>query len=135
MKLKKEHQLYIATGGIAVVLGAIGISFYKIYKKIANPSAATRVDKENKQLKNLPVNVGKEGYVNVRSYPKIDNKNYVALDFTDNLLQEVSTNPIGYILERLKGEDGYYWFKIKLETPVNGKSEGYVREDVVIIEK
>jgi hypothetical protein len=34
----------------------------------------------------------------------------------------------------MKGEDGYYWYKISLSKMVEGKSEGYVREDAVTVE-
>lgn len=130
-----KTKKYLMIGGIAtVVLSGAGFGVYKlIKKKTYNTSSSKQKQKEEKKLITKTVSYGSEGYVNVRSSPKVDNENWGRFDFSHNLIKQVKSNPVGSILSRVKGEDGYYWYKISLSEPVNGKDEGYVREDAVVI--
>ena len=129
-QVTKQRLIY---GGIGlVVLSAIGYGVYKyIDKKSFKTKSTKQKEKELKKLFGVPVNFSTEGYVNVRSSPKVDNKGF--MDYKTNLIAKVSSNPIGTVLDRVKGKDGYFWYKIELRKPVRGITEGYVREDVVDI--
>jgi hypothetical protein len=132
MKQITKKQLKI--GGITLGTIVVGIGLIILIKKLAKPSNKQRINRENKKLKDTNVNVGSEGYVNVRSSPTIDTKNWLRLDNTTNLLKKVTASPVGKIEKRIKGKDGYYWYQLELATPINGKATGYVREDAVEIE-
>lgn len=135
--MEAKTKNYLMIGGIAtVVLSGASYGAYMYFKKKGyNTSSSKQKKKEEEKLVTKTVSYGAEGYVNVRSSPKIDNENWGKFDFSHNLIKKVSSNPVGSILERVKGEDGYYWYKISLTQPANGKSEGYVREDAVIIDE
>ena len=134
--MEAKTKKYLMIGGIAaVVLSALGFGAYKVIKKKShNTSSNKQKTKEEQKLIGKLVSYGSEGYINVRSTPKVDNENWGALDFSHNLIKQVKSNPVGSIVERVKGEDGYYWYKISLSKTVEGKSEGYVREDAVTVE-
>ncbi|MBQ21675.1 MAG: hypothetical protein CMD31_13050 [Flavobacteriales bacterium] len=132
-----KTKKYLLIGTIAtVVLSGAGYGAYRYFKKKGyTTSSSKQKEKEEEKLLTKTVSYGAEGYANVRSSPKVDNENWGRFDFSHNLIKKVNTNPVGSILERVKGEDGYYWYKISLTVPVNGKNEGYVREDAVIIDE
>ena len=125
---------YFKYAGIGLGIIVIGVVVYKVTHKLGQTDKKDRIEKEDKKLKGLQVHYGSEGYVNVRSSPKVDNINYVTFDYTHNLLKQVKTNPVGTISERIKGEDGYFWYKIVLTQAINGQEIGYVREDAVNIQ-
>jgi len=127
-----ETKKYIIKGSVAVtVLALVGFGLYKLMK---NRKTGNSTQREEKKLTGMKIHYGSEGYVNVRSSPRVDNENYGAFDFSHNLIGQVDTNPVGTIMERTKGEDGYFWYKVKLTRPLNGKTEGYVREDAVVVQ-
>jgi len=132
MKQITKKQLKI--GGIALGTIVVGVGLVVLIKKMVKPSNKQRISKEDRKLKNTNVNIGSEGYVNVRSSPTIDTKNWLRFDNTTNLLKKVTASPVGKIEKRIKGKDGYYWYQLELVAPINGKATGYVREDAVEIE-
>ena len=72
-----------------------------------------------------------EGFVNVRTTPKVDN--FSVFDWDDNLLGKISVNPVGTVVTKVTGDDGYRWYRINLRLPIDGKKEGYVREDAITL--
>ena len=67
------------------------------------------------------------GYVNVRSFPGVNN------GWINNLLTDVQyPNKIGTVLSETRGEDGKTWIEVKLEPGTSyWSSTGWVRSDVV----
>lgn len=133
--MKNIPTKYLKIGGIAFGTIALGVGVIVVIKKITKPTNKQRITKEDKKLKNTSVILGADGYVNVRSSPMVDNENWLRADFTNNLLKKVTSSPVGTILKRVKGKDAYYWYELQLETPIDGKPTGYVREDVVELKK
>jgi len=131
-----KTKKYLIIGGVAAVVVALaGFGVHKFIKNRKNrTTSGKQKEREEQKLIGKKVHYGSEGYVNVRSSAKVDNENWTSMDFSHNLLTQAESNPVGTILERLKGEDGYYWYKIKLTKPVGGKTEGYVREDAVVVQ-
>ncbi len=133
--MKAIPKKYLIIGSGVALAGLASWGIYKIIQKANNPSAEKRTKKIEKELMSTEVNVGSEGYVNVRSSPKVDNENWRKLDFKTNLLKKETSSPVGTIEKRVKGEDGYFWYKLQLTKAIGGKSIGYVREDAVEISK
>ena len=133
MKAIPEKYLIIGGGVALASLASFGI--YKLIQQKNNPSTERRVKKIEKELAAAVVNVGSNGYANVRTSPKVDNEDWKRLDFTTKKKKKVTVNPVGTIEKRVKGGDGYFWYKLQLERVVEGKSIGYVREDAVEISK
>ena len=131
-----KTKKYLIIGGVAAVVVALaGFGVHKFIKNRKNrTTSGKQKEREEQKLIGKKVHYGSEGYVNVRSSAKVDNENWTSMDYSHNLLTQAESNPVGTILERLKGEDGYYWYKIKLTKPVGGKTEGYVREDAVVVQ-
>jgi len=96
--------------------------------------------------------VGTEGHANVRSAPHLPELSNVqqgslgALDWSlslfgyqtatatfSNKLGQVNSGEIGEIVSESEGERGFWWYKVKLRSPLKGKKYGYVREDVVSV--
>lgn len=75
------------------------------------------------------------GYTNVRSTPNVDDGalgTWFGVRLTDgNFLGKVSSNPVGKVISSLTGNDGFFWYKLTLAKPINGKTTGYVRQDAV----
>ena len=118
----------IIIGGSAI---ALFLSVYYIRKSIKN----RRLNRPcvGKKCTNLMIGKTlntKYDKINVRETPVVDD----GLIF-DNLLGVVRQNPIGVVLESVIGEDGYNWYRVKLTQPLDGRSEGYVREDVITVVK
>ena len=134
--MQERIKKYLIVGGVAtVVVTLAGIASHKFIESRKYRSKSDRQkEKEAGRLIGKNVHYGSEGYVNVRTAPKVDNQNPPALDFSDNILAQVQSNPVGTILERIKGEDGYFWYRIGLTRPLGGKTGGYVREDAVKIQ-
>ncbi|MBL4574819.1 MAG: hypothetical protein JKY51_01805 [Opitutaceae bacterium] len=133
--MKAIPKKYLMIGGGVVLAGLASFGIYKLIQHKKNPSAEKRAKKIEKELVAASVNVGSDGYVNVRSSPKVDNESWTRLDFTTNLLKKETSSPVGTIEKRVKGADGYFWYKLQLEKAIGGKSTGYVREDAVEISK
>ena len=131
-----KTKKYLIIGGVATVVVALaGFGVHKFIKNRKNrTTSGKQKEREEQKLIGKKVHYGSEGYVNVRGSTKVDNENWTTMDFSHNLLTQAESNPVGTILERLKGEDGYYWYKIKLTKPVGSKTEGYVREDAVVVQ-
>ena len=131
-----KTKKYLIIGGVAtVVLALAGFGVHKFIKNRKNrTTSGKQKEREEQKLIGKKVHYGSEGYVNVRSSAKVDNENWTTMAFSHNLLTQAESNPVGTILERLKGEDGYYWYRIKLTKTVGGKAEGYVREDAVVVQ-
>ena len=131
-----KTKKYLIIGGVATVVVALaGFGVHKFIKNRKNrTTSGKQKEREEQKLIGKKVHYGSEGYVNIRSSAKVDNENWTSMDFSHNLLTQAESNPVGTILERLKGEDGYYWYKIKLTKPVGGKTESYVREDAVVVQ-
>jgi len=131
-----KTKKYLIIGGVAAVVVALaGFGVHKFIKNRKNrTTSGKQKEREEQKLIGKKVHYGSEGYVNVRSSAKVDNENWTSMDYSHNLLTQAESNPVGTILERLKGEDGYYWYRIKLTKPVGGKTEGYVREDAVVVQ-
>lgn len=128
MKLhpKTKNQLIIGGISLVVVIGG-GIAISKLIKaKKHKTSDSKDKEKVNDKLTGLTVNYGEEGYVNVRSAPKIDNTGW--FDSTHNIIKKAKSNPVGTVIERVSGEDGFSWYKIKL---TGLEKIGYVREDAI----
>lgn len=133
--MDKKTKKYIVIGGLAVLgIAIVGFTAEHVIKKIKYKGGGADEEKVEKKMKGKAVSFLSEGYVTVRSSPKIDDENWLRLDVTTNMITKAKSNPVGTILKRVKGEDGYYWFKINLSKPVDGKAEGYVREDAVEVE-
>ena len=131
MKIHPKTKKQLIIGGVSLVVviaGAFGISKF-IKSKKHKTSDSKKKQSENEKLIGLKVYYGDEGYINVRSAPKIDNKGW--FDNTDNIIKKSKSNPVGTIIERVKGEDGFSWYKIKL---AGSSKTGFVREDVVEFE-
>lgn len=100
--------------------------------------------------------VGEQGYANVRSSPELKQISMSALmsDWgfykdslflskeelqkkyaSNNLIGKVTSGKIGDVVSDSTGGRGYVWFRVKLATPIKGKTSGYIREDVVDIKK
>jgi len=75
-----------------------------------------------------------KSYVNVRDSAEVNNKD-LPFDWVDNLIGEVTTNPIGRVINQVTGSDNLNWYKIELTQPLDGETIGYVREDVVSTNK
>ncbi len=133
--MKAIPKKYLIIGGGVLLTGLASFGIYKLIKYKNNPSAEKRTKQIEKELIETAVNVGSEGYVNVRSSPKVDNEDWKRLDFKTNLLKKETSSPVGIIEKRVKGEAGYFWYKLQLEKAIGGKSIGYVREDAVEISK
>lgn len=130
-----KTKKYLVIGGVAtvvVVLAGFGVNKF-IRKRKNRTTSVKQKERAERKLIGKKVHYGSEGFVNVRSSSKVDNENWITMDFSHNILTQAESNPVGTILERLKGEDGYYWYKINLTKPVAGKTEGYVREDAVVV--
>ncbi len=126
MKPELKQQLLIGTLTLAIVSAGV----YGVYRWIRSEKHRTRSpkdkEKSDERLVGQQVHFGEEGYVNVRKEPKIDNTGI--LDRTHNILKKVRTNPVGTIMKRVSGEDGYSWYHIQL---ADSEKTGYVREDAV----
>ena len=74
-------------------------------------------------------------YTNVRSSANVDDGalgSWFGVRLTDgNFIGKVTKNPLGVITQAVVGDDEYNWYKIKLNTPLEGKTSGYVREDAI----
>ena len=135
MKLTATHIKYLKIGGGVLIAGVLSFGIYKLIIRDTKPDPKKKEEKEEKKLQRKVVHLAGANYVNVRSSPQVDNTRYWKGDFKTNLLAEVDTNPVGEILARVKGSGEYYWYKLKLNTPIKGKTIGYVREDVVVVQK
>jgi hypothetical protein len=132
MKLHPKTKTQLIIGGISLVVligGAIGISKY-IKSKKHKTSDSKKKKFEDEKLEGILVNYGNEGYVNIRRSPKIDNTGW--FDSTHNIIKKAKKNPVGTVLERVNGEDGFSWYKIKI---TGSDKTGFVREDAVNVEE
>lgn len=126
---KTKQQLIIGGISLVAVIGAaFGISKWVKAKK-HKTSDTNDKEKVNDKLVGLTVNYGEQGYVNVRTAPKIDNTGW--FDTAHNIIRKATSNPVGTVMERVSGNDGFSWYKIKL---TDSQKTGYVREDAIELE-
>lgn len=132
--MKKVVKYSIITASSLVVIGVVShflrkkIRRNKLNKPCKGKSCASDI---NGQL----LYIAKD-YVNVRDSAMVDDKFQGSLfDFTDNLIGEVTTNPIGKVISQVTGSDNYTWYKVQLSQPLDGEEIGYVREDVIKLKK
>jgi hypothetical protein len=130
-----KNKGYIIIGGISIlaIAGSIGYVMYRKKQKSTSVKEGKETGTGGYTIIGKTVVAGKEGYVNVRTSPEVDNESVWSWDFENNLLGKVTDNPIGTILKSLKGNDGYIWYEVQLNKTIDGKSSGYVREDAVVI--
>jgi len=92
-------------------------------------------DKQTKGDSGRVVKIHKtEGFTNIRKTPEVDDGavgSWFGIRLGGNVLGKVEKNPVGTITSAKKGKDGYIWYGIKLNSPIEGVSEGYVRQDAV----
>ena len=130
--MKKVVKISIIAG---VSLAIIGTVSYFVRKKIRK----NQLDKPCKgkscaeDINGQNLYIAKD-YVNVRDSAEVNNKE-LPFDWVDNLIGEVSTNPIGTVISQVTGADGLNWYKVKLAQPLEGEEVGYVREDVITTKK
>ena len=128
--MKTEHRQQIAIGSLTLLIVAAGL--YGMSRWVKSRRNRTRSPKDKKKtddrLIGREVHFGEAGYVNVRKQPVIDNVG--VFDRSHNILKKASKNPVGTVLKRVSGEDGYSWYQIRL---TGSEQSGYVREDVVTI--
>ncbi len=130
MKMHPKTKKQLLIGGISLIAtigGTFGIVKYLKAQKYKTTKSKTK-EAEDKKLVERKVYTGDEGYVNIRSAPNIDNKGF--FDNTDNIIRKASSNPVGTIIEKVNGKDGFSWYKIKL---TDSSHVGYVREDAIKI--
>jgi len=137
----EKKYIYITTA-VVVILGVGSILTYRQINKNKDSKEGKTEDDETDgsvvvkptdfQDKNI---IGKQvrthptlGYTNVRSTAKVDD-GYFGLG--SNKIGEVKINPIGVVTGTLAGEDKFTWYIIRLTTPIDGKTTGFVREDAV----
>lgn len=130
--MKKVVKVSIIAG---VSLAIIGTVSYFVRKKIRKnqldkpckgKSCAEDINGQNLYIAKKTVNVRDSAEVNNKEFP---------FDWVDNLIGEVSTNPIGKVIGQVTGADGLNWYKVKLTQPLEGETVGYVREDVITTKK
>lgn len=130
--MKKVVKVSIIAG---VSLAIIGTVSYFVRKKIRKnqldkpckgKSCAEDINGQNLYIAKKTVNVRDSAEVNNKELP---------FDWVDNLIGEVSTNPIGKVIGQVTGADGLNWYKVKLTQPLEGETVGYVREDVITTKK
>jgi len=127
--------------GIAIA-GALGLVIYAVNKN-SNNGTSTGGDETN-QDQSLPtdIKVGDKlypsgAYVNIRSNAVVDEEESKWYN-TDNFVAEKFTGFIGTVIQVLRGEDGFTWYKVKLAKPIDKYgwgtgdwTEGYVRRDAI----
>ena len=119
------------------ILGLLGVGFLVNSlingkgKNIADKLSGKDKDPEGDVVDKSIYKRGDESFVNVRTSPKVDNLSL--FDWDDNLIGKVEKNPVGNVVSSIIGDDGYRWYRVDLRVPLDGKSEGYVREDAVEI--
>ena len=52
-----------------------------------------------------------------------------------NLITSFKGDYLGKIKQEVMGADGYVWYLVTFPSPLKGKTQGYVREDVIEIIK
>jgi hypothetical protein len=143
--MKKSH-IIIASVGV-VLAGATILLLTK--KKDKNTGGSEKVkckgdDCEEKEVI-VPAQVAdligkkvntdsKFGFTHVRKSAVVDGDSYCVFDLcylTGNVVAKVEDNPVGTIIDGKVGSDSYLWFKVKLDSPVEGVETGWVREDAV----
>jgi hypothetical protein len=140
-----KKQIILLSSVIAIAIG--GFITYEVIKKRRNDGKGNNGTKKVKgeggnvkvssQTANLigkKVSISDLGYTNVRSTASIDDGyigSWFGLRVGGNVIGEVSTNPVGTILDTKSGDDGFIWYKIKLNKSIDGISDGWVREDAV----
>ena len=59
----------------------------------------------------------------------------VKTGWSDNLITSFKGDYLGKIKQEVMGADGYVWYLVTFPSPLKGKTQGYVREDVIEIIK
>lgn len=131
-----KKTIIISSSIATVLFGGYLLAMY-IKRKPTNKGDKKDKKNRNPQTSNLigrEVKISDLGYTNIRSSATIDD-GYIGAWFGarlgGNVIGEVDTNPVGNIIDSKNGDDGLIWYKIKLKKPIEGKSEGWVREDAV----
>ncbi len=126
-------SLTLIVGGVIAYL-TLNNSSKKGTRTVKGEDGKVTVDSQTAGLIGKTVNVSDLGYTNIRSTSKIDD-GYIGEWFGarigGNVIGEVDSNPIGTIKDTKSGDDGFIWYKVKLTKSIEGKSEGWVREDAV----
>lgn len=120
---------------ISSVVLVLGISAMLMFRKPKDKIKEDPNDAETKErLEGL---VGKNvypssqyGYTYVRETPEIDDW-IDATPWKANWFKKATEKPFATVLYTTEGSDGYTWYKVKLKTAEDGKTEGFVREDAV----
>lgn len=121
--MQNQSKVILALLGVTI----LGTTIFLVHKKVSGDSAKSNKNKNN-QLVGKQVFTTSEGYVNVRKSPEVKNSSWSSRE--SNLLKKAIKNPVGKILERVKGHDGHNWYSIRL----NGSNQnGFVREDAIKI--
>ena len=101
---------------IILILASVGITVFAITRK--GDELEGGVDAFNIGDTLLP----KGTNVNVRSSPEVNDTNYIYGNYV---------GIIGTIIDTTIDKNAFVWYKVKLNTPKNNITEGYVRIDVV----
>lgn len=141
--METKKVVIIAVSAIVLIGGTIAVMNIAKKRKEKNREGGdgkdAKIDTSDDQTKG---DIGKNvkthptlGYTNVRSSAAIDD-GWAGTWFgyrptSGNWIGEVRTNPVGTVKQALTGDDGFFWYKIKLNKALGGKTEGYVRQDAV----
>ena len=130
--MKKVVKISIIAGVSIAVIGTISYFLRKKIRKsqLNKPCKGKRCVED---INGQTLYIAKD-YVNVRDSAEVNNKEF-PFDWVDNLIGEVTTNPIGEVINQVTGADGLNWYKVKLAQPLEGETVGYVREDVITTKK
>tara|TARA_R110001592_G_scaffold29277_5_gene106327 strand:+ start:1516 stop:1917 length:402 start_codon:yes stop_codon:yes gene_type:complete len=133
--MKKKYIFWTVTGLVVVTGLSIGIPML-LSNKTGDGKKGDLDEGGKNTVKDKEIELV-DTYVNIRSSPEVDNKNYCnrwgyGYDCVDNIITKWTTKKIGKVLASVK-TDEYYWFKIAIAGDEN--NIGYVREDVVKIIK
>ena len=135
--MKKIVKVSIIAGSSFLVLGTLAYLVSKKIKKKQLDKPCRGKDCEE-DLAGLEVyTLG--SYANVRSTAEVDDKSgcfgSYCWDNETNLIGKVDSGLIGTIITAVTGEDKLNWYKVNLAKPLNWKSVGFVREDVITVKK
>tara|TARA_Y100000004_G_scaffold97198_1_gene108791 strand:- start:996 stop:1403 length:408 start_codon:yes stop_codon:yes gene_type:complete len=135
--MKKIVKVSIIAGSSLIVLGTLAYFVRKKIRKAKLDKPCRGKDCEEDLAGVQVYTLG--SYANVRSTAEVDNKSGCVYgycwDDETNLIGKVDSGLIGTIITAVTGEDKLNWYKVNLAKPLNGKTIGFVREDVITIKK
>lgn len=152
MKLNETHKIIIAATSIVIIGVGAAVITHAVRRKLWTQGKKPKGDEVfNPEKQNKVAYVGEQGYTYVRSTPEIKEVSASIGTWWDTLglsttemLQYVSKNTnkigkisfgkIGIITGQAQDAEGHLWYKVQLAQPLKGKTQGWVREDVIFIQ-